>query len=170
MPRSMHCAALLSLLAGSVAVAATANAEPRATPPSDPIGRLQRAARTCSSNLAEAPQAPCSSVQFEQQTGQLTIRFISAGLQPEESNQLVFVGVLAPGSPPMDCQQGRCQLREAISTTVASVSERSFDGRGLAKGLPQAWPANGSCQVERNQVRCKARALSQELWSAEAGF
>jgi len=169
LPRSGPVLAVLSCLIGSLAIAAASSALPQA-PPIDPTGRLLSAARTCSSNLAAAPQVACSAVQFEQQLGQLTIRFISQGLQADESNQLVFVGVLAPGNPPMVCQQGRCQLQGAISTTVASVSERSFDGRGLAKTLPRAWPANGLCRVEQRQVRCEAKALSHERWSAVADF
>jgi len=160
---------LLSLLVGGLAAASASLAQPRATP-TDTIGRLQSVARSCSSNLAAAAQAPCTSVQFEQQDGLLNVRFISPGQRGGESDQLSFVGTLQPGSVPMACQQGRCQFQGAISTAIASVSERSFDSRGLVKALPKAWPANGSCRIDQRQVRCEAKALSRELWSATATF
>jgi hypothetical protein len=160
---------LLSLLIGTLGFASVCLAQPRARPV-ETIGRLLSVTQSCSRNLAEAEQTPCTTIQFEQQDGLLNIRFISPGQRSGESDQLTFVGIPEPGSAPMACQQSRCQFQGAISTAIASVSERSFDSRGLVKSLPKAWPANGTCRIEPGQVRCEAKALSRERWSATATF
>ena len=160
---------LVVLLLVSLGVAPVGHAQPPLTA-ADTIGRWQGGTRTCSSNLAAAAKAPCTALVVEQQDGLLTIRFISPGRGGGESDQLSFAGLLQPGSIPMACQQGRCRFQGPISTAIASVSERNFDSRGLAKSLPKAWPANGSCRFETSQLRCEATALSQERWSAEATF
>lgn len=169
LPQSLLPINLLSLLIGSLGFASACLAQPPGTP-ADTIGRLESVTRSCSSNLAAAAQVPCTSIQFEQQDGLLNIRFISPGQLGGESDQLSFAGMLQPGSAPMACQQGRCQFQGGIGTAIASVSERSFDSRGLVKSLPKAWPANGTCRIEPGQVRCEAKALSRELWSATATF
>lgn len=168
-PRSRLPINLLSLLIGTLVFASACLAQPPGTP-ADTIGRLQRMTRSCSSNLAAAAQLPCTFVQFEQQDGLLNVRFISPGQRGGESDQLSFAGILQPGSAPMACQQGRCQVKGGISTAIASVSERSFDSRGLVKSLPKAWPANGTCRIDPDQVRCEAEALGREIWSATATF
>jgi hypothetical protein len=83
-------------------------------------------------------------------------------------NQLTFVGELKPGSPAMRCSQARCMPQGGMQAQLSSVSETRFDGRGLAQGLPSAWPVNGTCLVEERQVRCQAKALSGEAWTAVA--
>jgi len=176
-PSSLHrlvltFALLLSWPVG--ALAATPGAAEAATPhsrPADNFGRLQSRAQTCQNNLADAPATACTSVLFEQPSqGLLNIRFLSPGQGGAASAQLNFVGVLAPASTPMACDQGRCRLMGPLTTTVSSMSERSFNDRGLATGLPKAWPAEGRCSVEQRQVRCSAKAPSQESWSAVAEF
>jgi hypothetical protein len=132
---------------------------------------MQHTTRTCERNLAKGTPAPCSALRFEQnQEGLLNIRFVGPGSGDAASNQLTFVGVVKEGSSGLRCRQGRCQLEGPLSTEITSVSELSFDPRGLPTSLPSAWPADGSCRVERQAVRCEARALSGERWSATAGL
>jgi hypothetical protein len=161
---------LRSTLIASALAAALVQA-PAAAGPAGGFGRLQDTARSCLINLAAAPQRPCAALQFDQQLeGLLSIRFMAPGGGGEARDQLTFVGVLDQASTPLLCEQGRCRLQGPVRTQISSVSESSFDGRGVATGLPKAWPARGTCSVEQRQVRCQARALSGETWSAAAEF
>ncbi len=137
----------------------------------DGFGTWQRAAQSCRRNLAGAQPADCLSVQLSQQLeGVLSVRFIARGAQRDSASQLTFAGALAAGATPLACQGGRCTPKGPLSTELTSVSQGSFDERGLAQGLPAAWPAEGRCQLEATSVRCEARALSGETWSAQATF
>ncbi len=148
--------------------------EPSQQPPTAPeggFGRWQSSTRSCSRNLAGAPQGNCQLVQLDQQLeGLLTVRFIAPGAQKDSLNQLIVVGLLQPSSQPLACRQGRCQPSGSLSTLVRTVSERSFDGRGLAQGLPKAWLASGSCRFEPSSVRCEASSPSGDHWQATASF
>ncbi len=155
----------------------TANGQGQAASNRVPAGRdggfgsWQSGTRSCSRNLAESPPSNCQQVQLEQQLeGLLTVRFIAPGAQKDSLNQLILVGLLQPNSPPLVCLQGHCQLAGPLSTVVSTVSERSFDGRGLAQGLPKAWLASGSCRVEGRSVRCEAAAADGQRWQATASF
>jgi hypothetical protein len=139
--------------------------------PAGGFGHWQSGTRSCSRNLAGSPQSPCQLVQLNQQLeGLLTVRFIAPGAQKDSLNQLIVVGLLQPSSQPLLCQQGRCQPDGPLSTLVSTVSERSFDGRGLAQGLPKSWLASGTCRFEDRRVRCQATAPGGEHWQAEASF
>nr|WP_259736972.1 hypothetical protein [Synechococcus sp. CS-1329] len=137
--------------------------------PSSDFGRVQRSTRSCERNLAEASPGPCSELRFEQnQQGLLTIRFVGPGSGEITTNLVTFVGVVKGGAAGMRCSEGRCRLEGPLSTEISSVSELSYDQRGLPTSLPNAWPADGTCRVEKNDVRCEARALTGERWAASA--
>ena len=142
----------------------------RAADPGDDFGRLRQSPSSCRANLAESPAMYCTSIQLEQHArGSLSIRFFL----PETaavSHQLTFVGMLTPGSQPLQCRQGRCRLQGPIETEIASISESSFDGRGLATSLPKAWPVRGQCKVEQLQLSCEGTSFSGERWQAQASF
>jgi hypothetical protein len=121
--------------------------------------------------LAGSPQSTCQLVQLDQQVeGMLTVRFIAPGAQKDSVNQLIVVGLLQPQSQPLLCQQGLCQPAGPLTTVVSTVSERSFDGRGLAQGLPKVWLASGSCRFEGRSVRCEAATPDGQRWQANASF
>ena len=124
----------------------------------------------CKHSLAESVGAsPCQVVQLEQrQEGLLNVKFIARGAEQGSMNQLTFVGELKPGSLAMRCSQARCTPQGTMQSQLSSVSEARFDGRGIAQGLPSAWPVNGTCLVEERQVRCQAKAFTGEGWTAEA--
>ncbi|MGB7564171.1 MAG: hypothetical protein WBM08_05400 [Prochlorococcaceae cyanobacterium] len=137
----------------------------------DSFGRWQWDVGKCERNLEGQEPARCARVQVDQAVeGLLTIRFIASGPQRDGSNLLVFVGALSEGQRPMRCRLGKCAPVAPVRAEVSSVSESSFDGRGLAEGLPKAWPADGSCRVEPSGVSCEAKALSGERWTAQASF
>ena len=155
----------------------TANPQEQAASSQGPAGRdggfgsWQSGTRSCSRNLAGAPPSHCQQVQLDQQLeGLLTVRFIAPGAQKDSLNQLIVVGLLQPNSAPLVCQQGLCQLAGPLNTLVSTVSERSFDGRGLAEGLPKAWLASGSCRFEGRSLRCEAAAADGQRWQANANF
>lgn len=134
-------------------------------------GFWQIGTSSCSRNLAGSPPSSCQQVQLDQQTeGLLTVRFIAPGAERDSLNQLIVVGLLEPNSQPLACQQGRCQPAGPLSTVVSTVSERSFNGRGLAQGLPKAWLATGSCRFEGRSLRCEATAPGGERWQGNARF
>ena len=163
--------------ASALPSANTARAAEEASLNRGPVGRdggfgsWQSGTRSCSRNLAGFPQSNCQLVQLDQQMeGLLTVRFIAPGAQKDSLNQLIVVGLLQPNSQPLLCQQGRCQPAGPLTTVVSTVSERSFDGRGLAQGLPKAWQASGSCRFEGRNVRCEAAAPDGQRWQANASF
>jgi hypothetical protein len=154
--------ALLSLLIPAPGVQADQNQ------PTD-FGRMHRATRSCERNLAAASPGPCSELRFEQnQKGLLNIRFVGPGSGEITSNLVTFVGVVKDGAPGLLCREGHCRLEGPLSTEITSVSEVGFDQRGLPTSLPSAWPADGTCTVQKNDVRCEAKALSGERWAATA--
>ena len=163
--------------AAALPSASTARAAEEAITNRGPVGRdggfgsWQSGTRSCSRNLAGFPQSNCQQVQLDQQMeGLLTVRFIAPGAQKDSLNQLIVVGLLQPNSQPLLCQQGHCQPAGPLTTVVSTVSERSFDGRGLAQGLPKAWLASGSCRFEGRNVRCEAAAPDGQRWQANASF
>jgi hypothetical protein len=136
---------------------------------SEGFGQWQSRADQCRRNLADGPGAACMGVQLNQRLeGLLNVSFVARGQQKGAISQLTFVGELKPGSPAMACRNGRCSAKGPMQVVLSSVSETSFDGRGLAEGLPKAWPVNGTCVVEAQRFSCQAKALSGEQWSAEA--
>ncbi|MCP9830628.1 hypothetical protein KBZ14_00455 [Synechococcus sp. HJ21-Hayes] len=134
------------------------------------FGRWELRSDHCKRNLAESlATSPCQVVQLDQrQEGLLNVTFLARGAEKGAINQLTFVGELKPGSLAMRCAQARCTPQGSMQAQLSSVSETRFDGRGIAQGLPSAWPVNGTCLVEDRQVRCEAKALSGEAWTAEA--
>ena len=163
--------------AAALPSASPARAAEPAVPNRGPVGRdggfgcWPSGTRSCSRNLAGFPQSNCQQVQLDQQMeGLLTVRFIAPGAQKDSLNQLIVVGLLQPNSQPLLCHQGRCQPAGPLTTVVSTVSERSFDGRGLAQGLPKTWLANGSCRFEASHVRCEAAAPDGQRWQANANF
>mgnify|MGYP006275808385 CR=1 FL=1 len=87
-----------------------------------------------------------------------------------QASVLTFVGTLTSASQPMACRQAICSLRQPIDLTLSTVSQSLFDGRGVASGLPSAWPVNGRCRLEATRIRCEAKALSGETWTANAAL
>ncbi len=160
--------AAAALLGGALIALAGSTAVGAAERPDD-FGRWQHNTRSCERNLAGSKPAPCSALRFDQnQVGLLNIRFVGPGSGEEASDLLSFVGVVREGSAGLRCQGGRCRLVGPLRTEVTSVSETGFDRRGLPTSLPRAWPTEGVCEVKQTEVRCEAKALSGESWTASA--
>jgi hypothetical protein len=132
------------------------------------LGRWGDRPAHCLRSWAGERPGPCASVVLDQRTaGVMRVLLLAPAPPPLAYTQLSFVGQLQPGTEPMPCRQGACQLSRPMALTLSSVSQAEFDGRGLARGLPSAWPVNGVCQLRPERISCEARALSGEVWSAE---
>lgn len=158
------CVALLLLLPALPAPAWSLGQE-RA----EELGRWGDRPAQCLRSWAGERPGPCSAVVLDQRTaGVMRLLLLAPAPAPVAYTQLGFVGQLQPGSEPMACRQGVCRLSQPMALTLSSVSQAEFDGRGLARGLPSAWPVNGQCLLRPGRIRCEARALSGEIWTAEA--
>lgn len=134
------------------------------------LGRWGDRPVQCSRSWAGAGPGPCTALVLDQRTaGVMRLLVVAPAAAPLAFTQLGFVGQLQPGSEPMPCRQGVCRLSKPIALTLSSVSQAELDGRGLVRGLPSAWPVNGQCLLRPERIRCQARALSGEIWTAEAG-
>ena len=70
----------------------------------------------------------------------------------------MFAGVLAPGSEPMRCSDGRCTPRWPLKLEVTALASSGVDGAGVPTTLPQAQLAQGSCLLEEGEASCLAVA------------
>lgn len=134
------------------------------------FGRWERRAQPCEIQLAE-PQgrAPlllaCRSVRIDQQlAGLLSIRFLPAAPDAgAAAQQLLFAGVLLPGSQPMRCRDSRCEPSWPIRLQVSALATSNAG----TLGLPLARVVQGSCSVEKSRVLCQARDLEGRRWQAK---
>ncbi len=144
------------------------------------MGRWQHGLRRCRITISSAPataEAPasgtshgCSTLRLDQLLeGLLSVRLVTAAAAGRQSSQqLVFAGVLAGGSAPMRCGDGRCRPRWPLRLQVSAVAQSGYDPRGLALGLPASHLARGECQLERRRLRCSATGSGGLTWSASA--
>lgn len=158
-------------LAGAALAALIAPAPPAlAQGRSDGFGRWQPHALSCERNLADAAPQACTAVLVDQRSAGVYRVSWSGGGGSGLGSLLSFVGVLAAPSEPMACRQALCTPAQPFELTLSSVSQSLFDARGLANALPSAWPVTGRCQLELSRIRCEARALSGETWTAVAAL
>jgi len=133
------------------------------------LGRWGDSPAHCLRSWTGERPGSCNAVVLDQRTaGVMRLLLVAPASAPVAYTQLGFVGQLQPGSDPMACRQGVCRLSKPMALSLSSVSQAEFDGRGLARGLPSAWPVTGQCLLRPERIRCEARALSGEIWTAEA--
>jgi len=134
------------------------------------FGRWQPRLQNCERTLPGAAAGECGTVLVDQRSaGVMRVSWPGRGGSGQAS-VLTFVGLLSGVSEPMACRQAICSLSKPIELTLSTVSLSLFDARGVANGLPSAWPVNGSCRLEASRIRCEARALSGERWTASAAL
>ena len=136
------------------------------------IGRYETSAKQCEYRLKDGSKKPCKVVQIDPKTSSLAgIRFIGRGETHGSGYQLTFVANSPTQPIPLRCIAGECELNgdeKTWTATVSSVAESMFDGRGLAQGLPRAWPVKGECKLKNNQLRCIAKAMTGKVFTGEA--
>lgn len=138
------------------------------------FGRWERSTRQCEiqrpnpqdGELMQPASAPeqlgCRSVRLDQQlAGLLSIRFLPRS-RDREAQQLLFAGVLRPGSQPMRCQDRRCQPQWPIQVQLSAMATSNM--RTL--GLPQARVIQGNCSLDQDRVLCTARDRDGRRWEA----
>ncbi|MFY8148576.1 MAG: hypothetical protein ACOVNL_05070, partial [Prochlorococcaceae cyanobacterium] len=115
------------------------------------------------------PNRSCQSLQIDQlMQGLLSVRIIGSGRGNRfSSEQLVFVGLLEPGSAALECRAGRCNPAWPLLLTVSTVASRSFDTQGLVTALPTSRLAKGRCLLERRHFLCEASNGEGESWRVE---
>ena len=157
----------LAFISLSLVVGATAKADPL-----NGIGRFEKIASKCEYTVGDALKHKCRVVQMDRKTETLiTVRFIGRGEIRGSSRHLIFVASAQAQTMPLRCSSGRCTLAETTwIATLSSVAVSKFDELGLAEGLPQAWPVKGVCQLSKKKLRCKARANSGEIMTAEVNL
>lgn len=142
--------------------------EPRSLSEDD-FGRWERNAQQCEIQIEEQRESPperlpCSGVRLDQQlAGLLSIRFLPAAQEGSApSHQLLFAGVLRPGSQPMRCRDSRCEPSWPVRVQLSALATTNV--RTL--GLPQARVVQGSCSLESTRVICTARDREGGRWQA----
>lgn len=139
-------------------------------PRPEAFGRWQPRLQSCERNLAAAGAGECGAVLVDQRSaGVMRVSWPGRG-GSGQAIVLTFVGTLAGGSEPMACRQAICSFNKPIELTLSTVSESLFDGRGIASGLPSAWPVTGRCRLDAKRISCEARAFGGESWTASAGL
>ena len=139
------------------------------------FGRWEGSLRQCrlvstSSQTPPQPPASCRLLRLDQQMeGLLTVRFLQpGGTGAFLDRQLVFAGVLAPGSKGMQCQASRCEPRWPLRLQVSAVGQAGFGEATAAMGLTKAQLASGHCQLDARALRCEAVGPEGRKWQAEA--
>jgi hypothetical protein len=145
---------LLPLLVLAISLIAPGAA---AAQPLSAVGRFKTFSSTCRYTLSEGHEGPCGLVE-------LTRRGPS-------NHQLTFVVIGPAKTIPLHCEGGRCQLSASEwRGEVSSASEGRVDPIGLAMGVPQAWPVQGSCQIQRGQLQCEAQLQDGAMLRAVAAL
>lgn len=138
------------------------------------FGRWERSTLRCLIRSLEEPnsgeqESSCHSLRLDQQmAGLLSIRLLPELRSGRAAgSQLVFAGVLAQGSQPLQCREGRCELQGEMVLRVSAVASGAMGGAGQPLRLPQTHLAQGSCRLELQQGYCQARDREGRRWSAQ---
>jgi len=165
-PRTMD--RLRPILASLALLAPLALAPPPARPAAEGIGRWDVRPVECRSQLDGQPSAPCQRLVIDQRIdGLLSIRFLARGDQADAASQIIFAG---NSDGTLACARGRCRPSGPLTVELSSLSETEFDGNGVARELPRAWPVVGECRLDRSSLSCQAKAPEGQQWQAEARF
>jgi hypothetical protein len=105
-------------------------------------------------------------VRLDQQlSGLLSIRFLPAARrQSARDEQLLFAGILVPGSQPMRCQDSRCEPHWPMGVQLTAVATSNPS----TLGLPQARVVQGRCTLEQSRMLCMAYDREGRRWQARA--
>lgn len=160
---------LLPLLVLAISLIAPGAA---AAQPLSAVGRFKTFSSTCRYTLSEGHEGPCGLVELTRRgPSVLSLRFTGSGPDDSANHQLTFVVIGPAKTIPLHCEGGRCQLSASEwRGEVSSASEGRVDPIGLAMGVPQAWPVQGSCQIQRGQLQCEAKLQDGAMLRAVAAL
>lgn len=130
-----------------------------AAQPVSAVGRFKTFSPSCRYTLFEGHEGPCGLVELTRRgPSLLSLRFTGSGPDDTTNHQLTFVVIGPAKTIPLHCEGGLCQLSASEwHGQVSSASEGRVDPIGLAMGVPQAWPVQGSCQIQRGSLQCEAQ-------------
>lgn len=133
------------------------------------IGRLTVNTKHCRFVAPSNQRLSCYRIELARKTDNvLRLRFIGQGEQPGRGRSLTFVAINPEQPVPLSCKQGQCELTSKHwQGAVVGVAEAITTSLGLAEGLPKAWPAQGSCKLNKRQFTCTADLSTGEALSAE---
>ncbi|MFM7313570.1 MAG: hypothetical protein ACKO0M_10455 [Cyanobium sp.] len=165
-------AAALALLVALSGSGATVLAQNRgAREPQEEFGRWERRSERCVLRLpGTTPARPlaCHGLRLDQQLpGLLSIRFLPAvANDTAAARQLVFAGVLLPGSRPMRCRDGDCTPELPLALQVSAIAT------SLAGGLelPQARVVQGTCRLQQREATCEVVDREGNRWQASGSW
>jgi len=137
------------------------------------VGRWERPLQRCRLERRQPPGAAaagCRGLRLDQQLpGLLSLRLLGAELQRGGSpGQLVFAGVLEPGSRPLGCRQLRCRPEGPLLLQVSAMARSSIPQDPGGSALLQAQRAEGRCRLEGQKLSCRVRGDDGEDWEVEA--
>ena len=138
------------------------------------FGRWQHTPLRCDVMPLGLPPWRCHGLQIDQRDPSVVRLGLQADLKDAPGLMaLTLVGALAASSKPMACSNGRCQLQHPLQLRVISLALSRFDARGLAQGLPRAWPVIGTCRIDPAVLICDVQmqqngAMLPERWQINA--
>lgn len=133
------------------------------------FGRWQDQPTHCSLQRQGTSPQTCRELQLDQRDqAVLRLTLWSPGSQRGFLQQFTLVGELMPGSEPMRCRDGDCQLAQPLQLALSGLSLAEFNGRGLVQGLPQTWPVQGLCRLTPALITCDASGRGGQSWSVKA--
>jgi hypothetical protein len=146
--------------------------------PAESVGRWEQALRRCrlehrppaaQPNLPAEPLS-CRSLRIDQQLpGLLSLRLLGAdSAAGSAAGQLVFAGVLEPGSRPLRCRQLRCRPQGTVRMQVSAMARSGLPQDPGATALLRSQLAQGRCVLQGKSLRCLARGADGEEWRVEA--
>ncbi|MEB3256535.1 MAG: hypothetical protein VKJ05_09135 [Synechococcaceae cyanobacterium] len=145
------------------------------------VGRWEQPLRQCRVER-RAPGAPpgpspgtpqravaCRTLRLDQQLpGLLSLRLLGGDSGAVDSpGQLVFAGVLEPGSRPLRCRQLRCRPQGAVRMQVSAMARSVLPQDPGATTLLRSQLAQGQCVLEGRRLRCLVRGADGEEWRVE---
>ncbi|MFM9040901.1 MAG: hypothetical protein ACKOHJ_01355 [Vulcanococcus sp.] len=132
------------------------------------FGRWQQEVSQCVLQLESRRIERCQGLRLDQRNeAVLRLSVLAPSPEPGLAQELTFVGELDPGSAPMRCNDGVCQVEAPMRLALTVVRSAQFNGRGLVVGYPQTTPASGRCELSKTQVTCRAESSTGQLWSAQ---
>lgn len=135
-----------------------------------PPGRPTPSRPAVDDGLLGPERRGCRGVRLDQQLpGLLSLRLEGADLQRGAApGQLVFAGLLEPGSRPLGCRQLRCRPEGPIQLQVSALARSAVPQDPAGSALLQAQRAQGRCSLLRGRLSCQVRGDDGEEWRVDA--
>ena len=136
----------------------------------DEFGRWQGSVQECLIKVEGQNAWSCQRLEVIQTSQQvLSLRFLRTQDGLMSPRQLQLIGRVNGGEG-LDCDPNGCTLTPQLHLEVTALATMQFDGRGLAKAMPNGNVAKGQCQWLERQLRCRFQAGHGPNWSIQASL